>query len=119
VPRTDPYIYEGTNTLINKLALRNQADLDKAEADFTILKLAKLAEAPLPGNYDIAHLCKMHKLIFEDIFDWAGTFRTIDIEKPEQALAGLSVEYTEYSLIEAELKSVLTEMCSTEWLTKL
>ena len=30
----DPYVYEGTNVLINKLNIRDSETLDKAESDF-------------------------------------------------------------------------------------
>jgi cell filamentation protein len=117
VALTDPYIYPGTDVLINKFGFRNQADLDKVESDFTVLKLAELSERPLPGNYDISHLREMHKYAFEDVFDWAGNFRTINIEKPEQALAGLSVEYSEFGCIEAELEVILEEIRVADWST--
>jgi cell filamentation protein len=112
----DPYLYPGTDVLINKFGFHNQTDLDKAESDFTVLKLAKLSEHPLPGNYGISHLREMHKYVFEDLFDWAGEFRTINIEKSEQALAGLSVEYSEFGSIETELGSALEEIRATDWL---
>ncbi|MCL2112303.1 MAG: Fic family protein [Clostridiales bacterium] len=77
--------------------------------------MAELAEIPLPGSYDAIHLCEMHKSIFGDIFAWAGEFRTINIEKPEQALAGLSVEYSEFGTIKSELASILAEMRMADW----
>ena len=111
----DPYVYQGTEVLINKFGFCNQNELDRAESDFTVLKLAVLAENPLSGNYDVAHLREIHKYIFEDIFDWAGDFRTINIEKSEQALVGLSVEYSDYCSIENDLEYIFAEMRSAQW----
>jgi len=117
MPQIDPYIYPGTDVLINKFGFRKQIELDKAESDFTVLKLAKLSESPLPGDYDTAHLRDMHRYVFEDLFQWAGEFRTINIEKAEAALAGLSVEYSDCGLIESELESALNRMRNSDWVS--
>ena len=45
------------------------------------MRLRELIEIPLNGDYDSAHLKKMHKYIFQDIYEWAGKYRTINIEK--------------------------------------
>jgi len=113
--KVDPYIYPGTYVLINKFGFRNQIDLDKAESDFTVLKLAEMSENPLSGDYGLAHLCDMHRYVFNDLYSWAGELRTIDIEKSEPALAGLSVEYGKQDSLERELGSVLTEMQDSDW----
>jgi len=115
MPKIDPYIYPGTYVLINKFGFRNQTDLDKAESDFTVLKLAEMSENPLPGDYGLAHLCDMHGYVFNDLYSWAGELRTIDIEKSELALSGLSVEYGKHDSLERELVSVLAEMQDSDW----
>jgi len=111
----DPYVYPGSDVLINKFDCRDGGRLDEIEADFTVLKLASLSVDPLMGAYDIAHLQAMHRHIFEDIFDWAGEFRTIDIEKPEPALVGLSVEYSKHESIGNDLESAIARMHSIDW----
>jgi len=35
-----------------------------------------LQERPINGRFGMAHLCKIHKFIFEDIYEWAGKPRT-------------------------------------------
>ena len=89
-PRSDPYLYPGTTTLINKFGIRDQEKLDEIEANYTSLRLSDLSENPMAGNYDSDHLCLMHKYVFSDLYDWAGDFRTIDIEKAEPVLGGIS-----------------------------
>lgn len=113
--KTDPYVYENTDILKNKFGIRNQEKLDELEADFTIVKLANLAMYPMLGDYSIDHLCKMHKYIFEDIFEWAGEFRTINIEKPEASLAGLSVQYSSCEAIRADLEASLISLKNHNW----
>ena len=111
----DPYVYPGTDILKNVLNIKDRRRLDDAEADYVSLRLRELAETPLPGEYDVAHVAKMHKYIFQDIFEWAGKFRTINMEKEEPALGGLSIEYSEKDNIEGDLTEALQKMSSRKW----
>lgn len=86
----DPYLYEGTEVLKNKLGIRDKAELEMAEGDYTSFRLRSILDEPVMGEYDFKHFCKYHETIFGDVYDWAGIPRTIDIEKSERALgAGL------------------------------
>ena len=111
----DPYVYPGTNILKNVLGIQDQQMLDDAEADYVSLRLRELAENPLEGDYDVDHLTKMHKYIFQDIYEWAGKIRTINIEKEEPALGGLSIEYSDKTKIETDLSGILNNMVSRFW----
>lgn len=111
----DPYLYSGTDILKNTLDLHEQRALDDAEADYVSLRLRELAENPLRGNYDFEHLCAMHKYIFQDIYTWAGKIRTINMEKEEPALGGLSVEYSDKDQIKTHLSMALEKMTSRPW----
>jgi cell filamentation protein len=74
----DPYTYENSTVLINKLDLRDQAELDDFEAEITSAR----ANEPLPeGNLDFAHYCTIHRHLFQDVYGWAGTPRTVRIAK--------------------------------------
>ena len=77
----DPYVYPGTNVLRNRYDLRDPAELERVEAAVTYGRLAELAEQPLPGAYDLAHLQAFHARIFSDIYQWAGEIRTVAIAK--------------------------------------
>lgn len=92
----DPYLIPGTSVLKNKLNLTLQPDLDEAEADYAALRLRELAVQPLPGNYGVRHYLSFHRYIFQDLYNWAGEPRRMNIMKEEPALGGLSVEYTDY-----------------------
>ncbi len=111
----DPYVYPGTNILKNVLGIQDQQMLDDAEADYVSLRLRELAENTLEGDYDVDHLTKMHKYIFQDIYEWAGKIRTINIEKEEPALGGLSIEYSDKTKIETDLSGILNNMVSRFW----
>ena len=102
---SDPYLYANTNVLKNKMGIKNQADLDDFENAVVNLSLLKLFNE----NYQINHtldVFDIHKRLFSDVYEWAGLARTIDIEKAEVVLNGLSVQYEVASNINKALKSI-------------
>ncbi len=111
----DPYVYPGTDILKNILDIQDRQTLDDAEANYVSLRLRELAEKPLEGDYDISHLAEMHKYIFQDIYEWAGEIRIINMEKEEPALGGLSIEYSDKTKIQEELSETLKKMVSRPW----
>lgn len=112
---SDPYVYPGTDVLKNILNIKERKELDGAEADYVSLRLRELAERPLTGDYDFAHIAKMHKYVFQDIYAWAGKIRTINIEKEEPALGGLSIEYSDKDEVKDDLSQALARMASRPW----
>jgi cell filamentation protein len=67
--------------LRNKLGLRTAEELQTAEREITHAALIFLKESPVPPSYDLRHLCAIHRMIFGDIYDWAGQLRTVAIAK--------------------------------------
>jgi cell filamentation protein len=78
---SDPYLYPGTTVLRNLRGLTDPRDLETFEGRSTHRRLAELIENPLYGRFDIPHLKAIHRYIFQDVFEWAGQFRTVDISK--------------------------------------
>lgn len=77
---TDPYVLP-SGVLRNKLGVVDRALLDAVEADVTASRLFEIALTPIPGAYDLRHLCTFHAHIFGDLYDWAGQLRTVEISK--------------------------------------
>ena len=73
--------YEGTTCLINKLDIRDEKQLDIMESHITLAKISILQQNPIAGNFDFEHYKAIHKFIFEDLYDWAGIPRTVDLSK--------------------------------------
>lgn len=73
--------YPGTSCLINKLGLRNETALAEYEAIITTAKAAMLEQQPINGSFDFEHYKAIHKFLFEEIYDWAGKIRTVDMSK--------------------------------------
>ena len=73
--------YEGTACLINKLGIKDDKKLSEFEAAVTLAKAGTLEKEPIEGGFDAEHYKAIHKFLFEDIYDWAGEYRTIDMSK--------------------------------------
>ena len=76
-----PYTYPGTDVLRNIPDLHDSQRLAAFEANATTARLAELDAAPLKGEFDVAHLKAIHKYIFQDVYVWAGEFRTVNVSK--------------------------------------
>ncbi len=98
----DPYLYDDIPVLKNKLNIRNADDLEKAESNITYVKFIDVDRDMESQRFDFNHLKAIHKYIFEDIYEWAGKPRIMNIEKAEDVLNGKSVNYCDYKLIEKE-----------------
>lgn len=75
------YCYPNSDVLINKLNIINAYKLYKTEKKDTFIKLYMLQTNPIKGSFDFSHLKAIHKYIFNDLYDWAGQVRTVDINK--------------------------------------
>lgn len=109
----DPYIQEN-GTLKNKLGITKYKDLNDAEKDIGFAKLIDIGES-FKQKYDVEYIKSIHRHIFEDIFDWAGEFRTVPVYKTEIVIPGLSLEYSAPKNIEKDLNSILEELNSINW----
>jgi cell filamentation protein len=84
----DPYCYPGTTVLKNLLNIEDQNILDAFEVEISTLR----SEEPLPeGNFDAAHYREVHHHLFQDVYEWAGKYRTVRTSKGGNAFC-----YPEY-----------------------
>ena len=74
----DPYSYRGLNCLKNRLGLRNSALLEAFELEMSALR----AQEPLPdGRFGPTHYRRIHGHLFQDVYRWAGRYRTVRTAK--------------------------------------
>ena len=111
----DPYLYDDCPVLRNRLGIKDAALLDKAEVDLTCKAIYDISVSPIAGDYDFAHLCKLHAYIFRHIYDWAGTPRTVPMEKQEAVLGYMSIIYSHPKEIASDASTVLDKMKSVQW----
>jgi len=43
--------------------------------------MTELFFSGLPGYFDLPHLCKIHRYLFQDVFPWAGELRQVGLSK--------------------------------------
>lgn len=75
------YCYPDSDVLINKLDIRELDKLHAFERKLSMLRLLELMDKPINGKFDFNHFQAIHKYIFQDIYDWAGKVRTVNIGK--------------------------------------
>lgn len=73
--------YENTSCLINKFDIHDDTVLAEIEGKITFAKMSELERMPLKGKFDFEHYKAIHKYIFEDIYEWAGTVRAVNMTK--------------------------------------
>lgn len=111
----DPYLYPGTNILINRFHILDDSKLRDIEADYVVLCLSELAVDDSIRVFNFESLCEMHYRIFQDIFEWAGKPRVVNIEKAEIPLGGMSVEYSDVFDVANEAQAILLDMNHFGW----
>ena len=110
----DPYLYEDAPVLRNKLEIRDEKTLDLIEAEQSRQNMMLLYES---GFHDFSPngLSEIHRVLFGDIYDWAGKYRVINIEKRERLLGGKSVWYSNAEEISADLEKAFAAMLALDW----
>ncbi len=74
----DPYCYPRTKVLKNLKNIRTQ----KALSAFEAISTAQRADEPLPtGRLSVTHYRAIHHHLFQDVFPWAGKYRTVRLGK--------------------------------------
>ena len=87
-------------TLKNKLGITNSPELAEAEERISKKKAAELFENGLLDNLEVgtfASLKAIHKYLFDEIYDFAGKLRTVNISKGNFRFAPLM--YLEAALV--------------------
>ncbi len=75
------YCYANSNVLKNKLEIKDSGTLLIAEREYSSLRLYELQTHPIKGSFDLQHLQKIHNYMFQDVYEWAGKLRTVEIAK--------------------------------------
>ncbi len=76
------YCYSDSEVLINIPDIRDQEILNAFEEEVTRIRQMMIEEeATVTGRFSTSHLLNIHKYIFQDVYPFAGKFRTEDIHK--------------------------------------
>lgn len=112
----DIYLYKDVPVLKNKFGIKDEKTLDLVEAEQSRASMMLLYEH---GFHDFSNrgVKKIHRTLFEDVYEWAGNYRVINIIKREPVLAGQSVWYSNAEDIPHDLKCAWDEIHQVEWVS--
>ncbi|GGN29483.1 cell filamentation protein [Actinoplanes campanulatus] len=109
---TDPYLSPGTDCLKNKLGLTDPERLREAEFRIVSIRDVQISRTSIPGGYGLAHLQSFHRFLFQDLYEWAGRTRTVDISKP-------GARFCHWRYVDDQVGAVLSELEEEEYLIGL
>ncbi|APO43363.1 cell filamentation protein Fic [Paenibacillus xylanexedens] len=99
------YCYPNSNVLINIPGFKEQRQLDAFDRVVTLDRLRMLHLKPLKGDYNRAHLCEIHRFLFQDIYPFAGVYRNEEIGKDSFRFANVQFLEPETDRLLLELKA--------------
>ena len=104
------YCYPGSDVLINKLGLTDAAALEAAEIELTQARVGQYE--PDFDDISLPALRAIHFHLFQDLYDWAGEIRTVDVSKGGTRFANLS-------RIEPEANKLFQQLAQEGYLASL
>ena len=116
---SDPYLDPQSGILRNKFGLTDQNSLDREEGNTVYVRSMLLKLNPIKGNFDSLHLQQIHENLFQDVYAWAGQFRTIDMFKLDQNREPPMTRFTPADSIERELGETFKRLSEDDFLAGL
>lgn len=110
----DLYLIENSTVLKNLLDITDEKELDLAEAELSRANMMLLYENGF-DDFSSGGFCFIHKVLFGDVYEWAGQYRKINIRKRENLLAGQSVWYSNVTEIGNDLDNAFDEINKVNW----
>ncbi len=110
----DLYLIENSTVLKNLLGITDEKELDLAEAELSRANMMLLYENGF-DDFSSGGFCYIHKFLFGDVYEWAGEFRKINIQKREILLAGRSVWYSNVTEIGRDLDNAFSKINEIDW----
>lgn len=108
----DTYCYPGTDVLRNKAEITDANELDTYEGELSTLRSIEILENPIAGQFDLAHLQRIHLALFQDVYEWAGKIRTVDISRGNSRFANVR-------FIESAANELFNQLARENWLKEL
>ena len=106
--RNSIYCYKDTNILVNKFQINDQEKLYELERKLVIAKLYELRQNNNILDFSVEHFMGIHRFLFEDIYPFAGLFRTENIAKG-------NFSFAEWRYLDTELERILNELKQEEF----
>lgn len=112
----DPYLYPDVDIMKNKFGIKSRKLLQKAERTYSQWRMGDI-DVLLAGNpaMDFFYCMQINHYLLQDVYEWAGQLRTIDMAKSEPAPGGASVEYAPCMEIARRAQAAISHMDSIPW----
>ncbi|MBA9079141.1 MULTISPECIES: Fic/DOC family protein [Rufibacter] len=113
--QNDGFTYEN-GTLINHIGIQNKSLLAKIENDVAGFNAAILKErGGIPGNFNLEHLQKIHKQLFQSVYPWAGESRAErggfqGVKETEVNHIPQEMRYAPFKEIETRLETISKQL---------
>ena len=107
------YYYPGTRTFVNLLREQDREQLARKEVTISAFAHYKLAGQPYQEGFGIEHLQHNHKILFQDVYPFAGELRAVPMQRSRTGDPTMSVyshpsEFADLSrLLESRASTVL------------
>lgn len=108
------YFVEVDGVLENKLGITDPAELEAREYDITAQRISEILLSKIPEKPDFNYLLELHRRLFEDVYDFAGKTRTVNISKPDSPVPFC---YADFILPESE--RIFVELARSNFLVGL
>lgn len=97
------YTYKNSSVIKNRLNIKDEKTLKKYETKMVAFKLSTIRFKNINKTFDEEHIKFIHKYLFEDIYDFAGKYRTENITKD-------NFRFSEYQYIEENFKEIINKI---------
>lgn len=97
------YTYKNSDTLKNKLDIRDEKKLKKYETEMVAFKMSTINKANIKRTYDEEHIKKIHRHLFDEVYNFAGEYRKENITKE-------NFRFSEYEYIPDNIKLILNKI---------
>lgn len=123
LPETfDTYLIPGTNVLRNLIGATTVTELEAAENDLVSARMLEFQSNLPVAQGTLRQLQQIHRQLFQDIYDWAGQIRTVDIVKGSSqvfqplAFFDVGVQYAE-RILDRDIKTARTQEAQNQTAT--
>lgn len=107
------YFTDSQEVLENKLNITDPA-LFNIKEQYIVTKKSAIILKEFPKVYNLDYLKYIHKLLFEDIYDFAGKIRTVNITKPDS-----NTPFAHFEYIGSEAERIFSNLEQEDYLANL
>lgn len=112
---TEPSVadcYPDTAVLINKFDIHDTAKLAEVENALVTTRNAQWLHSPASSSFDFEHYKAIHRFLFSDLYDWAGTPRQVNLRKK-------ATSFTPFEQIEPQADLIFKRLAALNYLQDL